>query len=262
MRVALGLSYDGSGWQGWQTQPHGETVQDRLEAALNRFVGQPVDTVCAGRTDAGVHAALQVVHIDTSVSRSAQSWVRGVNAHLPPSIAVRWSREVDETFHARFSATARTYVYALYNDPVRSPLKEGRAGWFHLPLDVAAMQAGARHLLGEHDFSAFRAAECQAASPVRTLRRLEIQRRGRMVYFVLEANAFLHHMVRNIVGSLVTVGKGKEASDWIASVLASRDRARAAATFSPSGLYLAAVEYPRHFDLPLTDASDEVLHDL
>jgi tRNA pseudouridine38-40 synthase len=262
MRIALGLTYDGSAWQGWQTQPHRQTVQDTLEFALERFVGQPVPTICAGRTDAGVHAAMQVVHLDSPVARLPQSWVRGLNAHLPPTVAIRWAAETDPDFHARYAALSRTYVYALFNDPVRSPLKEGRAGWFHRRLDGDAMRQAAAQLLGEHDFSAFRAAQCQAATPVRTMHRLDILPRGRMVYFVLQANAFLHHMVRNIVGSLVTVGKGDQPPTWVAEVLASRNRALAAPTFSPAGLYLAAVEYPSRFGLPAADATDEILQDV
>ena len=245
-RVALGLSYDGAPWQGWQTQPHGRTVQDILEAALARFAGRPTATTCAGRTDTGVHAAMQVVHLDTDVDRRESSWVRGVNAHLPPGIAVRWARSVPDDFHARFSARSRSYVYLLRNEPVRSPLWAGRAGWCFQPLDVPAMAQAARSLVGEHDFSSFRSSQCQAAHPVRTLARLDIERHGELVVFHLQANAFLHHMVRNIVGSLVYVGMGRRPAPWIAGLLALRDRRQAAPTFQPDGLYLAAIGYPDH----------------
>lgn len=255
MRIALGIEYDGSAFYGWQTQPGGRTVQDSLEAALAAFVGQPVGTVCAGRTDSGVHATGQVVHLDSPVERPLGAWVRGLNAHLPKTVAVRWARVVSGDFSARFSATARSYEYWLLNDPVRSPLYESRTGWVFRPLDLAAMQAGAAGLIGTHDFSAFRAAECQANSPVRSLTRLEIERRGQLIRVGLTANAFLHHMVRNIVGTLVYVGLGRQPPAWVAEVLAARSRALAAPTFSAAGLYLTGVEYDPTFDLPVTGGS-------
>ncbi len=252
-RIALGLHYDGTPWQGWQTQPHRQTVQDTLEAALDKFCQTPLATTCAGRTDAGVHATGQVVHFDTDASRELFSWVRGVNAFLPPSVAVRWAAEVeggDAGFHARFSATARTYHYVIYNHPVRSPLWQGRAGWVFRPLAADAMQAAAQALVGEHDFSAFRAAECQALSPVRQLHAIDVRRRGDLVVVTLRANAFLHHMVRNIVGSLIQVGSGNRPAGWIAELLAGRNRELAAPTFSPDGLYLAKVDYDARWGLP------------
>ncbi len=254
-RIALGLQYDGAPWHGWQTQPDGHTVQDRLEAALQRFVGARIDTVCAGRTDAGVHALGQVVHFDAAVERDMFSWVRGVNAFLPPSIKVRWACETmpdasGGQFHARFSARSRTYHYLLHNHAAPSPLLAGRAGWTFRPLDLAAMREAAGLLRGTHDFSAFRAAECQARSPVRTLERLDIASRGELITFTLSANAFLHHMVRNIVGALVAVGNGKQAPAWLGEVLAGRDRSRAAPTFMPDGLYLASVDYDAAWGLP------------
>lgn len=266
-RVVLGIQYDGNSWQGWQTQLHGLTVQDKLEAALRQFTLTAIDTTCAGRTDSGVHALEQVVHFDTDIARESSSWVRGVNAFLPASIAVRWACEtpLDEAgepgqpgereggFHARFSATARTYHYLLYNHAVRSPLLAGKVGWTFRPLDVALMQQAADHLLGEHDFSAFRAAECQAKSPVRTMESLQISRHGDMIVFTLKANAFLHHMVRNIVGSLIFVGNGRQPPHWLAQVLAQKDRSKAAPTFMPDGLYLARVDYPARWALPQED---------
>ncbi len=257
-RIALGLQYDGTPWHGWQTQPHGRTVQDALESALSKFCQVPVATTCAGRTDAGVHALSQVVHFDTLVSRENFSWVRGVNAFLPSSIAVRWATEVEageQGFHARFSALSRTYHYVIYNHPVRSPLSQGRAGWVFRSLDAALMEAAAQWLLGEHDFSAFRAAECQAASPVRQMHRITVKRRGDYLVVTLNANAFLHHMVRNIVGSLIQVGIGNRPPTWIAELLASRQRELAAPTFSPDGLYLAKVDYDARWALPAMDDS-------
>ena len=248
-RIALGISYDGRPWQGWQTQPHRDTVQDALEQALARFLAAPVQTVCAGRTDAGVHATAQVVHLDCDVRRSGQSWVRGVNAHLPSSIAVQWAQEIAPEFHARFSARARAYTYVILNTPVRRPLWDGRAGWVFQPLDAGAMREAARSLPGEHDFSSFRSSQCQALSPVRTVTQADIERRGDLVVFRVRANAFLHHMVRNIVGALVQVGLGRQGPDYLATLMQARDRTLGAPTFAAQGLYLTDVVYP-DFDLP------------
>lgn len=250
MRIALGLEYDGSRFLGWQTQPGGGTVQDVLQSALGVVAAGQVGVTCAGRTDRGVHALEQVVHFDVEAARPESAWVRGVNALLPESVAVQWAHEVPADFHARYAARARTYRYVLLNRAVRPALAARHVGWFHLPLDVAAMRAGARHFLGEQDFSAFRSAECQAATPVRTLHALEIEARGERIDFVLRANAFLHHMVRNIVGTLVHVGAGRQPPDWVAEVLRSRERARAAPTFAAEGLYLERVEYEAHWNLP------------
>lgn len=253
-RVALGIAYEGSEWKGWQTQPSGLTVQDQLERALGQFLAQPVDTVCAGRTDAGVHAFAQVVHLDTTAQRTEESWVRGLNALLPRSIAIQWARSVSDDFHARFAAGARTYVYLLRTERVRAPLVRGRMGWTHYPLDLGMMRAAANCLLGEHDFSSFRSSECQAASPVRTLSALDIQRNGDFFLFTFTANAFLHHMVRNLMGALLLVGRGRKPVEWVSEVLMACDRRRAAATFAPDGLYLASVDYPERFGLPVVDA--------
>lgn len=249
-RIALGLEYDGHSFCGWQSQPGGGGVQDALEAALAEIAGVPVRVHCAGRTDAGVHAAIQVVHFDSGVVRPDTAWVRGTNAHLPEGVAVRWAQAVGADFHARFSATGRSYRYVLLNRPTRPALLAGKVGWHHAPLDEAAMQAGAAFLLGEHDFSSFRAAQCQAASPVRRLVRADVRRAGEFLLFDFAANAFLHHMVRNMVGALVYVGKGEYPPGWIATLLAQRDRTLAAPTFSPSGLYLAGVDYPDTLGLP------------
>ena len=252
MRIALGLEYDGRHFSGWQSQPDGRTVQDALEAALTEIASHPVKVIAAGRTDAGVHAAEQVVHFDTQASRPGTAWVRGVNRFLPPGVAVLWAHEVSDDFHARFSASARSYRYYLLNHPVRPGLATGRAGWFHSPLDVDAMRDAAQRLLGTHDFSSFRAAECQARTPVKSLARFDIHQHGDLIRFDLNADAFLHHMVRNLVGALVYVGKGAHPPAWIETLLAERDRRRAPPTFMPDGLYLTGVTYPPHFGLPQT----------
>ncbi|MFT0548131.1 tRNA pseudouridine(38-40) synthase TruA [Allopusillimonas ginsengisoli] len=249
-RMALSLTYDGSAWHGWQKQPDGRTVQDAFEAGLSRFLDQPVATICAGRTDAGVHALSQVVHLDTTAVRREESWVRGLNTLLPKGIAVQWAQPVSETFHARFSALSRTYVYIVRNARVRTPLMHRRAGWIYHSLDDVRMHDAARRLLGEHDFTSFRSAECQAASPVRTMHAIDIVRRGDYLLFTFRANAFLHHMVRNLMGALLYVGQGKKEPGWMDELLVARDRRLAAPTFAPHGLYLAAVEYPVAFGLP------------
>lgn len=249
-RIALGIQYDGSEWRGWQTQPDGHTVQDRLEAAIRDFTQTDIRTMCAGRTDAGVHALEQVVHLDTELSRAPISWVRGVNSYLPPSIAVRWACEVPSDFHARSSARARSYRYVLYNHPVRSPLLRGRTGWVFRPLSLESMRQAAQCLLGEHDFTSFRAAECQSITPIKTMQDIRIEQQGDLFIFTFQANAFLHHMVRNIVGSLIVVGKGDQPPPWVEQVLQMRDRSRAAPTFMPDGLYLAKVIYDDQWGLP------------
>lgn len=250
MRIALGVEYDGSRFSGWQSQVDVHTVQDALQAALSSIAGVPVAITAAGRTDAGVHALEQVVHFDTDVERPLSAWVRGVNALLPKSIAVLWAHEVPEEFHARFSAQARSYQYVLINRPSRSAVHHGKVGWFHAPLDVEKMREAAQYLLGEHDFSAFRAAECQAKTPVKNLLQLDITRQGDMIFFDLAAGAFLHHMVRNIVGCLVYVGKGKYPPQWMKEVLEGRNRKLAAPTFAPDGLYLRHITYDAKWGLP------------
>lgn len=250
MRIALGVEYDGAGFHGWQSQPHGNTVQDALERALSAVAGESVRVTCAGRTDAGVHALGQVAHFDCTAERPDNAWVRGTNAHLPATVAVRWAQPVDKEFHARFAALSRSYRYVLYNHAVRPALNHGHVGWCHRPLDAERMQRAAQLLLGEKDFSAFRSAECQAKSPLKTLYQADVVRRGNMIVFDFRASAFLQHMVRNIVGALVAVGKGKREADWIAELIARRDRTLAAPTFSPAGLYFSAVEYPPHWQLP------------
>ena len=255
MRIALGIEYCGTLFRGWQSQAGGRTVQDALEAALAAIAGQRVGTLCAGRTDAGVHATGQVVHFDTEVERPLTAWVRGVNSNLPDGVAVRWAQPVPDEFHARFSARGRRYRYLLLNRPQRPGLWQGRVGWFHLPLDVAAMQEACGRLLGEHDFSAFRAAECQAKSPVKVMSKAAVRRCGDVIAFDFEASAFLHHMVRNLVGTLVYIGKGTQQPAWVDGLLQARDRQQAAPTFSPDGLYFRGPIYEAQWGLP-DDSND------
>ena len=261
-RLALGVEYDGAAFCGWQTQPSRCGVQDHLEAALAQIADAPVTTVCAGRTDAGVHAVEQIVHFDACVERPLTAWVRGVNASLPSALAVLWALETGDDFHARYGAVARRYRYVLLNHPVRPAAANGHVGWFHLPLDLDRMNSAARRLEGVHDFSAFRSSECQARSPVRDLRSIRIERRGAYFIFDFCANAFLHHMVRNLMGSLVDVGKGRRDPAWVSHVLASRDRAQAAPTFEAAGLYLAHVEYGPRWQLPHARAAMPPIFDL
>jgi tRNA pseudouridine38-40 synthase len=250
MRIALGLEYDGSSFCGWQTQPGGCGVQDHLQQALSTFTDAPVEVTAAGRTDTGVHATAQVVHFDTEAKREEVSWIRGTNSNLHEGARVLWAREVPADFHARYSARARTYRYLLLDAPVAPAILRGRVGWHHRPLDVALMSEGLKTLIGEHDFSSFRDAQCQAKSPVRNLMDASVERKGALVVFTFRANAFLHHMIRNLVGALVYVGMGKQPAPWIAELLAARDRRLAAPTFAPDGLYLAGVEYDPAFGLP------------
>ena len=253
LRIALGLEYDGRCFCGWQTQPGGCAIQDAVERALAQVHGEPVRTIVAGRTDAGVHATSQVLHFDALHARPLSAWQRGTNAHLPEGVAVLWARAVAEDFHARFAAQERTYRYYLLNHPVRPALMAGRVGWVHAPLDLAAMQAASKHLLGLHDFTSFRAAECQARTPFRDLRVASVEKQGHYVIFEFRANAFLHHQVRNMVGALVWVGLGRRLPVWLAEVLEARDRRQAAATFSGDGLYLTGVAYGCEWGLPTTE---------
>ncbi len=250
MRLALGISYNGLAYQGWQSQSSGQTVQDKLEKALSEFTGQRVSTLCAGRTDAGVHGLMQVIHFDTPAQRPEANWVRGPNALLPHDIAVQWAKEVPPEFHCRASATSRRYAYVVLDSHVRPSIDQGRVGWVYRPLNLARMQQAAQHLLGEHDFSSFRASACQALSPVKTLMRIDISRRGAYWRFEFEANAFLHHMIRNLMGCLIMIGDGRKEPDWILEVLAARDRDAAAPTFSPYGLYFVGPRYEARWGLP------------
>lgn len=259
VRIALGVSYSGSNYEGWQSQLSGNTIQDKLELALGKFAARSVRTMCAGRTDAGVHGLMQVVHFDTSLTRETASWVRGTNAFLPKDIAVQWAREVPDTFHCRGSAIARRYAYVVLESAVRPSVEAGRVGWIYRPLDGEAMKKAVTYLLGEHDFSSFRAAQCQAKSPVKTVNYIGISHRagvaGSYWRFEFEANAFLHHMIRNIMGCLVAVGQGNQAPDWISEVLQARRRDAAAPTFSPDGLYFLGPVYEDHHGLPKSTVS-------
>jgi tRNA pseudouridine38-40 synthase len=259
MRYALGIEYDGTPFCGWQSQAGGGAVQDAVEAALGIVADAPTRVTCAGRTDAGVHALEQVVHFDTESRRPDSAWVRGVNTHLPASVAVRWARSVPDDFHARFSARGRHYRYLLLNRPQRPGLQTGRVGWFHHPLDEKLMAQAAFLLLGEHDFSAFRAAECQAKSPIKQLREASVTRHGETIVFDFAASAFLHHMVRNIVGALVYVGKGAHPPEWVAELLARRDRSLAAPTFGAAGLYFAGVDYDPVWQLNARQADNPIV---
>jgi len=249
-RLAIGLSYRGTGYHGWQSQADGNTVQDQVERALSRFADAAIHVVCAGRTDAGVHAINQVLHIETDIERDAYAWLRGTNRYLPADIALQWARPVGDDFHARNSAHGRRYSYWVLQSPTRPSLETGAVGWVFRPLDETAMRAAAQHLIGEHDFSAFRSADCQAATPVKALRSIEITRRGAYWRFDFDASAFLHHMVRNIMGCLILIGSGRRPSAWMADVLAARDRAAAAPTFAPDGLYFVSPYYDARHGVP------------
>lgn len=250
MRIALGVAYRGQAYSGWQSQPGGRTVQDHVEAALSAFAAQPVQCLCAGRTDAGVHAVNQVVHVDSPVARPDHAWVRGTNRFLPGDIAIQWCRHVPARFHARADALGRRYAYLLLDSPVRPALETGLVGWSLRRLDGGAMAEAAAGLVGEHDFSAFRSAECQALSPVKRMRAATVERRGAYWRFDFDADAFLHHMIRNIIGSLVAVGSGARPVGWLGEVLAGRDRRLAAATYSADGLYFLGPYYDAGHGIP------------
>ncbi len=250
MRIALGIEYVGSGFSGWQVQQGERTVQGALEEALSRVAARSIRVTCAGRTDAGVHALGQVVHFDTDARRPVTAWTLGANSSLPADASVRWALEASDEFHARFSALSRTYRYVIYNAGVRSPLLAGRTWWRRRPLDVDIMQVAVRHLLGEHDFSSFRAAGCQARSPVRRVTEASVTRRGALVCVQITANAFLHHMVRNVAGTLAKVGTGEADPDWVGEVLDRKDRRRAGMTAPPDGLYFVSVDYGPLLPIP------------
>jgi tRNA pseudouridine38-40 synthase len=251
MRIALGIEYDGTDYFGWQRQSEGRTVQGCVEQALTRVADHPVAVVCAGRTDTGVHATGQVVHFDTGSRREAENWVRGSNANLPADVRVQWAAEVPDSFHARFKAIQRHYRYIILNRPAASALLGNRTCREYTRLDTASMAKAGRQLVGEHDFSSFRAAACQAKSPVRTIYELEVQRSGDFVYLDVRANAFLHHMVRCIAGVLIAVGRGEQQPAWVGGLLAARDRTASGINATPAGLYLVAVRYAPEFTLPL-----------
>ncbi|MBT8087740.1 MAG: tRNA pseudouridine(38-40) synthase TruA [Gammaproteobacteria bacterium] len=250
MRIALGIEYDGTGYSGWQRQNTGIGVQQRVEEALQTVANERVEVVCAGRTDTGVHATGQVVHFDTGSLRSDRGWLLGANSNLPDDISVTWVKPVPEEFHARFSATARSYRYRILNRLQRSALHRQRAWWVYQPLDAASMQEASQRLLGRHDFSAFRAAGCQASSAVREIESIAVTRERDWITLEVTANAFLQHMVRNIAGLLAEIGLGEQSADWASEVLQSRDRKRGGVAAPPHGLTLVAVDYPVDFDIP------------
>lgn len=258
MRIAAGVEYDGSAFCGWQYQDHAPSVQATVERALGKVANESVRVVCAGRTDSGVHAAGQVIHFDTSAERDAYSWIRGTNSNLPDSVRLLWTRQVDDSFHARFLARRRYYRYVIFNRTVHPAYLHRRVSWEYRPLDATLMQQAAQHLLGEHDFNAYRAVACQAKSPVRTLYQLDVQRRGQFVILDLAANAFLHHMVRNIAGVLMRIGAGEAEPDWARQVLEQRDRTLGGVTAPPDGLYFMQVDYPEEYDLPRPPAAEPI----
>jgi tRNA pseudouridine38-40 synthase len=247
--VALAIEYDGRPFCGWQAQPDHPTVQVTLEQALAQMAGHPIRVHSAGRTDAGVHASRQIIHFDTTAQRPLTAWVRGINSLLPATISVLWAKVVDEKFHARFTALARHYRYIIHMHPVRPALLQGKVGWVYQSLQVGAMQEAANYLLGEHDFSSFRAAQCQASSPIKTLTKLTICVDQALLICDFSANAFLHNMVRNMMGMLVEIGKQNMPPSWAKTVLNYRTRDKAPATFMPDGLYLSGVTYPAEFAL-------------
>ncbi|HFO2531136.1 TPA: tRNA pseudouridine(38-40) synthase TruA [Yersinia enterocolitica] len=250
LKIALGIEYNGSRYFGWQRQQEVTSVQACLEAALSKVANEPIGVFCAGRTDAGVHATGQVVHFVTTAVRKDAAWTLGVNSHLPPDIAVRWVKTVDEDFHARFSATARRYRYIIFNHRYRPAVLAQGVTHCHMPLDAEKMEQAAQCLLGENDFTSFRAVQCQSRTPWRNVKHVKVTRHGAYIVVDIKANAFVHHMVRNIVGSLIEIGAGNQDVNWMAELLALKDRSRAAATAKAEGLYLVSVDYPEHFALP------------
>ena len=251
-RWALGLEYRGSAYCGWQRQADQPSIQEALEHALSAIATEPISIIAAGRTDTGVHASLQIVHFETMVNREANAWMRGGNQFLPADVSIRWATPVDTQFHARFSARSRRYVYLLASQPQRPGLNDGRVGWTHWPLEMSRIECALPSLWGTHDFTSFRAAECQAKSPIKTIHSATVAAHNHVLRFDFHADAFLHHMIRNIMGALVYIGSGRQPTDWLRTLISQRDRKLAAPTFSPNGLYLAGIEYDPHFNIPET----------
>lgn len=250
-RIALGVEYKGARYRGWQRQSSGvPSVQQALEQALSVVADEPITVICAGRTDAGVHGCAQVVHFDTRALRDQRAWTMGTNYNLPHDISVSWAQAMPADFHARFKAVARRYRYVIYNDPIRPAHLAEEVTWNHRPLDVQRMSEAAEYLLGTHDFSAFRASQCQAKSPIKHIHHLRVTRHGRMIVLDIRATAFLHHMVRNIAGVLMTIGAAERPVQWAREVLEGRDRRQGGVTAHPYGLYLVRVEYPEAYSLP------------
>lgn len=252
-RIAACLEYDGSAFRGWQRQSHAPCVQIPVEQAFSSVADEPVKVVCAGRTDAGVHALCQVVHFDTRATRTDEQWRRGASAHLPGTVTVRWAQPVDDDFHARYSALSRQYIFIVINRREPTVLLRNYANHYEQPLDAEAMYRASRALVGEHDFSSFRASGCQANTPIRNIRKIRVTRVNDVIYFDFRANAFLQHMVRNMVGALLEVGCGEKDEDWPAWLLAQRDRRKGGVTVAPCGLYLTDIEYPRHYPIRHVD---------
>lgn len=250
MRIALGIEYDGTNYYGWQAQKDLTTIQGTLEEALAKVANENIFLFCAGRTDANVHATGQVVHFDTHAKRHIDAWIWGTNSHLPNSIVVKWARQVDFSFHARFKATARRYRYVIYNHPIRPAILSKRATWHYFPLDVEKIRQAGAYLLGEQNFSSFRSSQCNSKSPMRNVTEFMIERYGDYVVIEIEANAFLHHMVRNIVGSLMKIGSGQKDPAWLKEVLEAKSRKVAAETAPADGLYLIKVTYPEPYIFP------------
>lgn len=257
MRIALGVEYDGSGYNGWQSQKHGCGVQEVVEKALSSVADHAVNVTCAGRTDTGVHALEQVIHFDSDAKRDMRAWVLGANANLPDNVSVLWAKEVVNDFHARFSALSRSYRYIILNRDVRPAILANKVSWEYRPLDVNNMQAAAVHLLGEHDFTSYRTVHCQSKTPMRNVMRLDVSRDSDFVFIDIEANAFLHHMVRNIAGVLMTIGSGEQPVNWSKTVLEMKDRAEGGVTAPSAGLYFMSVNYSGEFGLP---SSDRAMH--
>jgi tRNA pseudouridine38-40 synthase len=251
MRIALGIEYNGHGFYGWQAQQNLPTIQAALEQALSLVANETITLFCAGRTDANVHATGQVVHFDTRAKRHIDAWIWGTNTHLPPSIVVRWAKHVDYSFHARFKATARRYRYIIYNNPIRPAILSTRVTWHYFPLDIERMRQAGKYLIGEQDFSSFRSSQCNSKSPMRNVTEFEISREGDFIFIDIQANAFLHHMVRNIVGSLVKIGSHHREPEWMQEVLQARSRRAAAETAPADGLYLTEVTYPQPYIFPV-----------
>lgn len=250
MRIALGIEYNGHGFYGWQAQQELPSIQAALETAISKVANEKIHLFCAGRTDANVHATGQVVHFDTHAKRHVDAWIWGSNSHLPPSIVVRWARAVDYRFHARFTATARRYRYIIYNHPIRPALLCNRVTWHYFPLDIERMKMAGNYLYGEQDFSSFRSSQCNSKTPMRNVTEFSVSRKGDFVILEIEANAFLHHMVRNIAGSLMKIGMGHREPEWLQEVLLAKSRKAAAETAAAEGLYLVRVTYPEPYIFP------------
>ena len=262
-RYALCVEYDGSAYHGWQSQPGDvKSVQGCVEQGLSKVANEPVKVICAGRTDAGVHGCSQIIHIDTHAKRDERAWVLGTNTNMPYDINIRWAKPVSSDFHARFSALERRYRYVIYNAPVMPALLNRQLTWTHKPLDEKRMQQAANYLLGEHDFTSYRAVGCQAHSPVREVRALRVERLGKLVVIDVRANAFLHHMIRNFAGVLMKIGAGEAEPEWAKQVLDARDRRKGGVTAPPFGLYFVDAIYPAEFELPQTELGPEFLPQL